>query len=73
MKESIIYNSNEPNKEILKKIYLETLQVRGEQINSRFADKYVREKNCKLNIKEHKIKIRNKEKYLVIPAGTVSL
>ena len=55
----LIYNSNEPNKEIYikKKFNLETLEVRREHLRSRFADKCVKNVKTKsmfkLNIKEH--------------------
>ena len=51
--------------------------MRREHLSSRFADKFVKNVKTKSmfkqNIKEHKMKIRKKEKYLVRPARTVRL
>ena len=73
----IIYNSNDPYKDILKKLNLETLQVRRVHLSSRFSDKCVKNVKSKSMIKpiikEHKMKLGNKEKYIVRSARTVRL
>ena len=73
----LISKSEEPYKEKLKELNLETLQERRNKLSVRFADKCVKNPKTKpmfkKNIKEHTMKLRNKEKYHVTHARTVRL
>ena len=74
---SLMTNSKDPYKVKLKQLNLETLQARRDKLSLRFSENCVKNPRTKTmfkeNKKEHKMKLRRKEKFFITPVRTVGL